>query len=192
MEPVTKPAPAPVAKRASKTKGASARQKQDPRSKDAVASKLAIIIRLRGISGVKNTLNVQMAQMHLTRRYHACLMSRPIAFQKAQQVKDYVAWGEAEEAALEKLLSARLQLNGKHKPDEKYYAKLGVTNGAAGLASALIAGKVTPKQMELAGARPFFTLHPPRKGLEGIKGAYPKQSLGYYGSHINALAVRMV
>ncbi len=186
MEPQTKPP------KASKAPKGAARLKEDPKSDSAAAAKLAIIVRLRGVSGVRDTKNEQMAQMHLTRRYHACIMARQAAAIKTQQVIDYIAWGEASQDGLEKLLSARLQLSGGKKPDDKFYSKLQVTGGAAGLAAALLEGRVTPKQLELAGARPFYALHPPRKGLEGIKGHYPKQSLGYWGTQVNSLVVRMV
>lgn len=175
-----------------KEKQSSVKRRTAPKVADASEAKIALIIRMRGVGGIRDKKLRTMRQMHITRRYHACIMSRKPAVELAQLVRDYIAWGEPDEKTLAKLLDARLKLKGANsKPDSKFYSSLSVANSTE-LAAALLAGKVTVKSLELNGARPFFALHPPLKGIAGIKGHYPRGSLGYWGSHINELIVKML
>jgi len=92
-----------------------------------------------------------------------------------EKVKFYVAYGEIEEDILIKLLKARAQKISKE------------TFNAVKIAGELFKGK-TLKEL---GFKPFFRLHPPRKGIKS-KLHYPKGVLGNNGKDINKLIERML
>lgn len=190
MEPKVKQAISNAKSSVSKAKSKDVEAK--PADSKSNNSKLAIIVRLKGSGGIKKTRLLFLAQLNLTRRYSACLADLSVAKTAAKKVGDYIAWGELDEKTLSQLIEKRLKTTGQPKPlDAKFYSKFSVANSTE-LANLLLSGKVTPIQLKKNGARPYFALHPPVKGLTGIKSHYPKGSMGNWSNKINSLVSRMI
>ncbi len=186
METPTTPTPAAVpAKKRTRSPRSTAQKKEKP------TTGIAVVVRLRGSSGVRESINTTLAVHRLTRRYHATLIPLTIYTQgKLQQVKDYIAWGPIDASTLEKLIAKRLLVRGK-PPTDAFFKELGAAN-AGELATSLIAGSVPLSRFQSAGAPLPFRLHPPRKGLVSQKQAHPRGSLGYWGDAINSLVKSML
>jgi large subunit ribosomal protein L30 len=91
------------------------------------------------------------------------------------RVRHSVAYGEIDKETLVKLLNARGKVNGNKK--------INFNEAASELMS--------EKNLEELGFKPFFRLHPPRKGINS-KLQYPKGVLGNNKNDINKLIERML
>ena len=92
-----------------------------------------------------------------------------------EKVKYFVAYGEINKEVLAKLIKARAK-----KMDKKNF-------NAEEIAEKLIEGE----NLKKLGFKPFFRLHPPRKGIKS-KIQYPKGVLGNNKENINKLVERML
>jgi large subunit ribosomal protein L30 len=92
-----------------------------------------------------------------------------------EKVKHYVSFGEIEKETLIKLLKARAQ-----RVDKKQFK-------AEEVAEELISGK----SLNELGFKPFFRLHPPRKGIRSKILAKDGGVLGH-NKEINKLVERML
>ncbi|MFH0972326.1 MAG: 50S ribosomal protein L30 [Candidatus Micrarchaeota archaeon] len=154
-------------------------------------SNLIAIIRVRGSMETRATTEDALCQMHLTRKNH-CVLLQNTPQMKGTLVlcRDYITWGGITLQNVELLLKKRSEiLPGKRLTDE-YVAKNSKFKSIPELAKAISDG--TAKMKDVSGLKPLFRLHPPIKGFEGIKIAYPKGALGNRGEKINELISRMV
>jgi large subunit ribosomal protein L30 len=140
-------------------------------------NKLLAIIRIKGEVKVKPDVDETLYRLRLRRKYTCVLLNPENKNFKGMidVVKHSVAFGEIEKETLEKLM----KLRGK-KIDKKDFDSAKVTEE-------LFSGK----KLEELGFKPFFRLHPPRKGIKS-KLQYPKGVLGNNNKDINKLIERML
>jgi large subunit ribosomal protein L30 len=135
------------------------------------------VIRIRGRVGIERNANETLDRLRLRRKY-ACVVvqEKEEILGMVKKVRDFVAFGKISRDALEKLIEKRGRQIDKSK-------KISPKSAAEGLEE----GK-SPEDMNL---KPFFRLHPPRKGISG-KIHFPRGALGNHGDKINELLERML
>lgn len=155
------------------------------------------IIRIRGEVGVRRDVEETLNRLRLKRKYSCVVLANPKDEQigMIKKVKDFTAFGEISNEMFEKLLEKRGQLIDKQNP-----------NGSAPLngqksKSALSIGKAkeivkeieSGKKYEELNLKPFFRLHPPRKGIKSKENfGVGKGVLGNHKEKINELLERML
>ncbi len=134
-------------------------------------------IRIHGMVGLKKKINETLDKLRLRRKY-SCVVLNPTKEQNEmiKKVRDFVAFGEINKETLIELIEKRGKSINKSKKinSEK-------------MAEELINGK----SYETLCLKPFFRLHPPRKGIKS-KIHFPKGVLGNHGEKINELVGRML
>ena len=114
------------------------------------------------------------------RRKYSCIVIKPNAenLGMIKKVKDFVAYGEIREETFEKLVEKRGQLIDKKKKID---------------AKKIVSNLKEEKTYEENNLKPFFRLHPPRKGIDSkIHFGKKKGVLGNHGKEINKLVERML
>lgn len=151
-----------------------------------------IIIRIRGIGGVRRKTRECLENLRLNRK-HSCIIAEMNDSLKGMltQAHDYIAWAPADGKSVQLLLEKRGRLAGGKPLDANFYAKLNMKD-AAELAAALVEGKTTPKAAFNAGLNQIFRLAPPRKGYSSPKRPQPKGDLGLHKQGLLPLVERMV
>ena len=137
------------------------------------------IIRIKGRVGINEKVNETLDRLRLKRKY-ACVVvqEKKEIMGMVKKVKDFVAFGKISGEVLEKLIEKR------GKPLDK-----GKKINPKAAAEILENGK-SPEEVNL---KPFFRLHPPRKGIESKKHfGVGKGVLGNHGDKINELILRML
>ena len=139
--------------------------------------KLLVIIRITGQVNLRPGVNECLYRLRLRRKFACVLMNSDNrdTMGMLEQVKFFVAYGNISKETLAKLINARGQ-----KVDGKKF------NGED-VAEELMNGK----SLSDLGFKPFFRLHPPRKGIHS-KLQYPKGVLGNHKDDINKLVERML
>jgi len=124
------------------------------------------IIRISGDVKIREEVRETFMRLGLTRKYSCIVIDKPnpVELGMIRQLKDFIAFGELDDATFKELVEKR----GK-----KFKKELQIK---------------FPKKM-----RQVFRLHPPRKGIDsklpfGIK----KGVLGNHGKDINKLVQRML
>jgi large subunit ribosomal protein L30 len=122
--------------------------------------------------------------------YASLLDDRPDYLGMLQRAKDYITWGEPTVDTIKLILEKRAEIPGGKKLDEESIKKIGFEN-IESLAKSLY--KCEIELNKIKGLKPFFRLHPPKKGFKrSVKRPYnSKGELGYRGETINNLAKRM-
>ena len=116
-------------------------------------------IRIRGDVGLKKPVRETLFRLRLRRKYACIVLEKPTKEQigMIEKMKDFVAFGEIDEAMYKKLVDARGLKDGEGK------------------------------------LKPFFRLHPPRKGIDAKKHfGVGKGVLGNHGKEIKKLIERML
>lgn len=135
------------------------------------------VIRIHGMVGLKKKINETLDKLRLRRKY-SCIVLNPTKEQSGmiKKVRDFVAFGEINKETLRELIEKRGKLINKSKKinSEK-------------MAEELINGK----SYGTLCLKPFFRLHPPRKGIKS-KIHFPKGVLGDNKEKINELVGRML
>ena len=151
-----------------------------------------VVIRVRGRHDIRKEVKETLEMLRLTRVNHAVLAKEnPVQKNMVKKVSAYVTFGEVDEKTLAKMLEKRGRQKGNIKLDKEYF-KTHKIKGVEELANLLVSGKKTLQEL---GIKPVLRLHPPKKGYEriGIKKSYSVGgALGYRGSDINQLALKMV
>ena len=157
-----------------------AEEKQTPKiekSENKINSEnLIVLIRIAGqvkvIGDVKNTLE----RLRLRKKY-SCVLLKPTKdiLGMIKKIRYHVAFGNIDKKILIELIKARGKTLDKSEVN------------AEKIAEELISGK----KLQDLGLKPFFTLHPPRKGIKS-KLQYPKGVLGDNKADINKLIERML
>ena len=150
------------------------------------------VIRVRGIVNVKPDIKKTLQLLCLTRANHCVLIEEtPSNKGMLQNAKDYITWGEVSKETIAQLLTKRGRLTGDKLISNDHIKAATSYKDIESLAAALAANKVTLK--EIPDVKKVFRLHPPIKGLEGIKRSYAnKGALGYRGEQMNQLVERML
>ena len=138
---------------------------------------MIIVIRISGQVEMHTYSKETLFRIHLRKKYSAVLLkeikeNQPIL----QAVRNFVAYGKIDEKTMEELILKR------GKPLDNKIKKID---------SKKIAEIIEKDGIENAGIKPFFRLHPPRKGINS-KLHYPKGVLGDNGEKINDLVRRML
>ncbi|OYT35362.1 50S ribosomal protein L30 [Archaeoglobales archaeon ex4484_92] len=148
------------------------------------------VIRLRGRVNVHRKIKDTLKMLRLHRKYHCVAIPITKSYQgMLQVVKDYVAYGEIDAEDLAMLLRRRGRLTGNRRITDDYIKEKTDYENIEKFAEAVICGEA--KLSDLPDLKPVFRLHPPRGGLKNIKWPYPKGSLGYHGSDIKKLLIKM-
>ena len=133
------------------------------------------VIRIAGMVKVKKDIAETLDRLRLRKKYTCILVnsSDKDMMGMIEKVKFHVAYGSLDKGTLVELVKVR----GKGDKDID--------------AEKVVSGLMTGKKLSDFGLKPFFRLHPPRKGIKS-KLQYPKGFLGNNGSKINELIGRML
>ena len=139
---------------------------------------MILVIRIAGMVKKPNKIDESLHRLRLRRKYSAVLLEDSDETKKIlKNIRDYVAFGKISEEMLEKLVEFRGQPIDKTK-------KVNVKKVISGV------GKKKYEELEI---KPFFRLHPPRKGIESKKHfGVGKGVLGDNKEKINELLGRML
>ena len=151
------------------------------------------IIRVRG----KNKLNSEVADtLKMLRLYkqNGCVViaAKPTYLGMINKAKDYITWGEIDEATFKELLIKRGRIAG-NKPLTEDYMKENAKVDFEGFVKEYFGFK--KELRDVPGLKCFFKLTPPAKGFgrKGIKRAFSLGgALGYRKDKINELIKRMI
>ena len=137
------------------------------------------IIRIKGNIGLEKGVVETLNRLRLRRKY-SCVVIDPKKedLGMVNKVRNFVAFGKIKKDVFEKLIEKRGQIIGKTKKiDSKK------------IADELLKGK----KYEKLNLKPFFRLHPPRKGIDSKKHFGVKKGvLGNNKEKINDLIERML
>jgi len=138
-------------------------------------NKLIAIIRISGMVNVPKDIENSLERLRLKRKY-SCVLINPndSLLGILKKIKYRVSYGEIDKETLIHLIEKRGKSINKEKINPKKIAE-DVLSG---------------KSLKELGLKPFFRLHPPRKGIKS-KLQYPKGVLGN-NKEINKLIERML
>lgn len=137
------------------------------------------LIRITGQIGLKTDVVETLNRLRLGKKYTCVLMEdKPELEGMRRKIKDFIAFGEIDEATLIELIKARGKIIGDTKAKVKDAEKI---------AKEIMGGK----KLEELGIKPYFGLHPARGGID-TKKHYPKGVLGNHKEKINELIRRML
>jgi len=139
---------------------------------------MILVIRIAGMVKKPNKIDESLHRLRLRRKYSAVLLEDSDESKKIlKNIRDYVAFGKIDEKMLEKLVELRAQPVDKNKKVDAKKVVAGIGN----------------KKYEELEIKPFFRLHPPRKGIESKKHfGVGKGVLGDHKEKINELLGRML
>lgn len=155
-----------------------------------------ILVRIRGTVHVTGKTRDTLEMLRLNRPNHAVVIPKTESYLgMVNRVKDYVAYGDVDEATMVALLKGRGRLMGDVPITDDFVkgATAGKFATVDAFAKAVVKGEATMKDLG-EDAKPVFRLHPPEGGHKGsTKRHYTvKGELGYRGKDINALIKRMI
>ncbi len=158
---------------------------------------LYLVIRIRGTADIHPDVEKTLDLLRLRKRYAAVLYhsSLPGIRDMLRKAEYWVTYGEIDKDHLVSLIKSRGRLLGdKPITDEWIHENLGLKGGIEELAEMLLEGTLYYHRLEDKGVKPFFRLHPPRKGFKkSIKRHFNDNGeLGYRGANINELVARMI
>jgi large subunit ribosomal protein L30 len=135
-------------------------------------NKLLAIVRVRGRVGVRQSITETLNRLNLKRVNNlAIVFGNNSNIGMIKKCNDFVTYGEIDEKTLESLLSKKEIKLTKEELSELKTGKKNLRN---------IINK-------------SITMHPPKRGYEGIKKGYSVGgALGYRGQEINDLIKRML
>ena len=153
-----------------------------------------IVVRARSDVKVDRSIRETMGYMNLTRVNHAVIIpDNPQYRGMLQKAKDYITWGQADAAMVERMLSERGRMVGDAPLTDAIVAEHTDYATIADFAKAITAGEANVK--DVPGLKRVFRLHPPRgpKGWGGIKRSFVVGgALGSRGDAIVDLVDRMI
>lgn len=150
------------------------------------------IIRVRGQPDVNYDIEYTMGLLGINKVNHCVVVPEDDVMKgMLQKVKDYVTWGEINEATLADLIRVRGRVTGDSMIDDAFLTENSDFKTAEEMARAIIEDGYRMRDVD--GVKPVFRLHPPIKGYEGNKRPYKNGgALGYRGEAINDLISRML
>jgi large subunit ribosomal protein L30 len=135
-----------------------------------------------------------MDYLNLTRVNHAVIIPENAQYKgMLQKAKDYITWGNADAALVEKMITERGRLMGDKPITDEYVNENTTFATIKEFAAAIVAGDATVK--DLPEMKRVFRLHPPvgPKGWGGLKRSFVVGgALGARGDEISALVERMI
>jgi large subunit ribosomal protein L30 len=135
------------------------------------------IIRITGRVGLNRDVNETLDRLRLRKKYTCIVIkSNKVNLGMIEKVKNFVAYGEIQDKDFEKLIEARGKaVDGSKKVEPK----------------SVVEGFKKGKKLQELNLKPFFRLHPARKGMN-TKVHFPKGALGNHKNKINELLARML
>ena len=144
-------------------------------------NKMICAIRIRGQVGIDRGMKETLDRLGLMRKYSCIVLSPADATKKAGMIKkvlNFIAFGELGKKDLEELIEKRGQPIDKSKKIDAKKAAEEIEKG---------------KKYEELNLKPFFRLHPPRKGIDSkFHFGKGKGVLGNNKDKINDLLRRML
>jgi large subunit ribosomal protein L30 len=139
---------------------------------------MIITIRISGIVGIPKKIEETLQRIRLRRKYSAVLLKETPENEKMlKKIRNFIAFGKISKENISKLIQLRGQMIDKKK-------KIDLKK---------VAEEIGNKKLEEFGLKPFFRLHPPRKGIESKKHfGVGKGVLGDNKDKINNLLERML
>ncbi|MFW6283141.1 MAG: 50S ribosomal protein L30 [Minisyncoccales bacterium] len=142
---------------------------------------MIVAIRISGRVDIKHNIRETLYKLRLRRKYSCNIFpekkdSEDPQVKSLKNVRDYIAYGNINDETLKELIEKRgkpLNKDTKINP-EKVVEEL-----------------KKGKKLDEIGLKPFFRLHPPRKGIKS-KEHFPKGVLGDHGEKINELVKKML
>lgn len=156
-----------------------------------MVDKTFFVVRIRGGVDAQKTVEATLTMLRMERNNYATILKEsPSYVGMLRKVKDYVTWGEPSVETVKLLLKTRGKITGDEKVTDDVLKELGYEN-VEKLANAIVTGEVEFSQLN--GIKPFFRMHPPKKGFKRtVKRPYKDHGeLGYRGEAINELIKRM-
>lgn len=156
-----------------------------------MSGKCLLVIRIRGGVNAPRRVEDTLKMLRVSRNNAATIIDdRPEYLGMLQRVKDWVTWGEVRPETIQMLLEKKGKTEGKRPLEVQTFSELGFSS-IKELAEAIADGRI--QFWKLRGIKPFFRLHPPKKGFKrSVKRSYTDRGeLGYRGEAINELAERM-
>jgi len=135
------------------------------------------IVRIKGQVGLNKKIVETLNRLRLRRKY-SCVVLNPTKERLGmiKKVRNAIAFGEINKKTFEKLIELRGQKIDKTKEID---------------AKKIIEELEKNKNYKELNLKPFFRLHPPRKGIKS-KVHFPKGILGDNKEKINDLIMRML
>jgi large subunit ribosomal protein L30 len=153
-----------------------------------------IVVRARSNVKVEHSIRETMDYLNLTRVNHAVIIPENAQYKgMLQKAKDYITWGNADAALVEKMITERGRLMGDKPITDEYVNENTDFASIKEFAAAIVAGDATVK--DLPDMKRVFRLHPPvgPKGWGGLKRTYViGGALGSRGDDISDLVERMI
>ena len=153
--------------------------------------KSLLVVRVRGTINVPRRVEDTLRMLRVERPNYATIIDdRPDYQGMLQKAKDWITWGEPTKETVKELLEKRGRAPGNRPLTEDYIKELGF-QGFDDLAEKLVTCQLSLNKLE--GVKPFFRLHPPKKGYKkSVKRPWRSRGeLGYRGEAINELVRRM-
>jgi large subunit ribosomal protein L30 len=151
------------------------------------------VIRVRGVNNCRKTINDTCKLLNVAKLHNLTFIDdRPSYAGMLQKAKDWVTWGEVTAESVTIILSKWGRLPGNKKLTDAYMQENTKFKSIKEFAEAFVKLKADLK--DIPNLKPFFRLHPPRKGYgrKGIKYPYTVGgALGYRGETINQLITKM-
>ncbi len=139
---------------------------------------MIIVIRISGQVGVLQSVKETLFRLRLRKKYSAILLKEtPETKKLLNKIRNHVAYGAINEETLKQLIEKRAKPIDKSK-------KIDIKK---------IIEQVNKKPLKELNIKPFFALHPPRKGIDAKKHTgIGKGVLGDNKEKINDLVRRML
>jgi len=139
---------------------------------------MILVIRISGQVGLSSAIKESLNRIKIRRKYSATLLKPTRENLKLlKKIRNHVAYGDVNKETLIDLIKKRAQPSSKSKkinPEE-------------------VVSQLEKKSLASLGLKPFFRLHPPRKGIESKKHfGVGKGVLGDNKEKINELVRRML
>jgi len=156
-----------------------------------MSSNIFFVIRIRGGVDVPKLIEDTMMMLRVDKNNYATFITNTPSYSgMLNKAKDYITWGEPTLETIKSIIAKRGMLVGDKKISDEKLTELGYSS-LDKLAESVLKGEIEFNQLN--GIKPFFRMHPPKKGFKKtIKRAYSDNGeLGYRGEAINELALRM-
>ena len=137
------------------------------------------IIRISGKIEIPHREQETLHRLRIRKKFSCVVLHEtPEVIGMLKRARNFVAFGKIDQETLVQLIMKRGKIVGKGKIDADKVAK------------EILEGKVQ-KRIEDFGLKPFFSLHPPRGGIDS-KTHFPRGILGDNKEKINELIMRML
>ncbi|GAI80441.1 unnamed protein product [marine sediment metagenome] len=153
------------------------------------------VIRIHGQVKIKKDIVETLNRLRLRRKYACVVLVKPKKEQLGmiKKVKDFVAFGEINKESFEKLIEQRGKWNFPVHSEKSERREQLINKKKKIDAKEVVKELEAGKKYEELNLKPFFRLHPPRKGIDSKKHFGVKKGvLGNNKEKINELIGRML